>query len=1046
MPLTLPTGTVTFLFTDIEGSTRLLSDLGDRYADVLANQHTLLQGIFQQHGGQVVDTQGDAIFVAFPRAKDALAAAVAAQRALARHRWPGEAEVRVRMGLHTGEPLRTEPSYVGMDVHRAARICAAGHGGQILVSETTHALVQDDLSDAVGLRDLREHRLKDLARPQRIFQVVVGDMASEFPPLRSLNSLPNNLPLQLTSFLGRTREMADIKALLRQSRLVTLTGAGGAGKTRLALQVGADVLEEYGDGVWVVELAPLADSILVPQTLAAVLNLREQPGRAVEATIIDYLRPRHLLLVWDNCEHLLTACASLAEKLMRTCPKLHLLATSREGLAIGGEVTYRVPSLGVPDPRRLPAFATVAQEEAVRLFVERATFALPQFSLTERNAAAVVQICHRLDGIPLALEMAAGRVKGLSVEQIASRLDDCFRLLTGGSRTALPRQQTLRAAIDWSYGLLSEAEQILLRRLAVFVGGWTLEAAEAVCVGDAIDPADVLDLLMRIVDKSLVLTEGMNGKTRYRFLETVRQYALEKLIDAGEAQRMRERNQNWFVELAEQAEPNLTGPDQVAWLGRLELEHHNFRAALEWSKVGDASSEIGLRLAAALWRFWNVRGYLREGREWLEGTLARARNAPPELRLKALFGTGVLAWSQEDTSAAGPLEGSLTLARELGDRRAIADSLRLLALVARDQLDYDRARALGEESLGLFRELQDTAGISTALRFLAFHAANYDEFDRSNPAFEESLKLAQTLEDKRGMAWSLVGLAGEAAMQGDYVKAVTLSNEALSTFRDLGDKFGILISVRTLGVTARYRGEYKQAVELLEETLHLERELGYRATLGRGLRDLGLVAQDQGDYEGAKRLFEESLALLREAGDKWARIGGTWARADVVRALGVIAQHEGDYPRAKTLLEESLALFRETRNRRLAAQALDNLGAVARRQGDEQRARAFYQESLALRQQLRDKRGVAESLENLAGVAVDQRTFGRAATLLGAAEALREAISTPLPPAARSDYESNVHATQAGIGEEVFREAWTRGRRMSKEEAIAFGLKEAEGY
>ncbi len=1037
---TLPTGTVTFLFTDIEGSTRLLRDLGDRYADVLADQHALLQGLFRQHGGQVVDTQGDAIFVAFPRAKDALAAAVAAQRALARHRWPGEAEVRVRMGLHTGEPLRTEPGYVGMDVHRAARICAAGHGGQILISETTQALVQDDLSDAVGLRDLGEHRLKDLARPQRLCQVVVGDLASDFPRLRSLNSLPNNLPLQLTSFLGRTREIADIKAYLRESRLLTLTGAGGAGKTRLALQIGADVLDEYRDGVWVAELAPVSDAAVVAQTLAAALNLREQPGRAVEATLIDYLQPRHLLLVWDNCEHLVAACASLAEKLLRTCPKLHLLATSREGLGIAGELTYRVPSLGVPDPRRHPAFAALAQEEAVQLFVERATFAVPGFSLTERNVTAVVQICHRLDGIPLAIELAAGRVKGLSVEQIASRLDDCFRLLAGGSRTALPRQQTLRAAMDWSYGLLTEAEQTLLRRLAVFVGGWTLEAAEAVCPGDAINPADVLDLLMRIVDKSLVLTEGSNGKTRYRFLETVRQYGLEKLIDAGEAQRVREHHRNWFLELAEQAEPHLTGPEQVAWLGRLEAEHHNSRAALEWSKVGDASSEISVRLAAALWRFWNVRGYWREGREWLEGSLARARNAPPELRLKALFGTGVLAWSQQDTSAAGPLEESLTLARELGDRRAIADSLRLLALVARDQLDYDRARALGEESLGLFRELQDAAGISAALRFLAFHAANYDEFDRSIPAFEESLKLAQTMEDKRGMAWSLIGLAGGAAVLGDYVKAVTLSNEALSTFRDLGDKFGILESLRTLGGTARYRGEYKQAVELLEETLRLERELGYRATLGRALRDLGLVAQDRGDHDQAKRLFEESLALPREAGDRWARIGGTWARADVVRALGVIAQDEGDYPRAKTLLEESLALFRESRNRRFAAEALNNLGAVARRQGDEQRARALYQEALALRQQLRDKRGVAQSLESLAGVAVDQGEFSRAATILGAAEALREAIGAPLPPAARSDYESNVNATQAAVGEQAFKEARARGRRMSSEEAIAFGL------
>ena len=1040
MTSTVPTGTVTFLFTDIEGSTRLLRDLGDRYADVLADQHALLQGLFLQHGGQVVDTQGDALFVAFPRAKDALAAAIAAQRALTRHRWPGEADVRVRMGLHTGEPLRTEPRYVGMDVHRAARICAVGHGGQILLSETTHALVQEDLPEGIGLRDLREHRLKDLARPQRLFQVVTADLSCDFPPLRSLSSLPNNLPLRLTSFLGRNREMADIRTLLGQSRLVTLTGAGGSGKTRLALQIGADVPEEYEHGVWLVELAPLSDAVLVAQTLAMTLHLREQPGRAGEATLIDYLQPRHLLLVWDNCEHLLAACAFLAEKLLSACPKVHLLATSRERLGIAGELTYRVPSLAVPDPRRLPSFAALAKENAVRLFVERATFAAPEFSLTERNATAVVQICHRLDGIPLAIELAAGRVKGMSVEQIASRLDDRFRLLTGGSRTALPRHQTLRAAMDWSYGLLSEAEQVLLQRLAVFVGGWTLEAAEAVCSGEAIDSADVLDLLMRLVDKSMVLTEALNGQTRYRFLETVRQYSLEKLLETDETERVRERHQDWFLHLAEEAEPHLIGPEQITWLDRLEREHDNFRAALQWRASGNTAPDKWLRLAGALWRFWNVRAYWREGREWLQGILARATNGSPALRVKALFGAGVLAWSQEDTSAVTPLEECLALARQLGDKRVIADSLRILALVSRDQLDYERARALGEESLSLFQDIQDAVGISSALRFLAFHAANYGEFDRSIRAFEESLRLAQTLGDTRGMAWSLIGLVGVSAVHGDYERAVTQANKALSIFRELGDKFGMEQSLRVLGVIARYRGEYAQAVELLEETLHLESDLAYTATRGRTLHDLALVALDQGNYEHAKTLLEESHARLREAGKRWARIGATWVRADVVRALGVIALSEDDYARAKTLLEESLAIFRETNNRRNSAEALDNLGAVARQTGAGDQAQGLYEEALALRRDLGDSRGIAESLEGLASVAMPQRKFDRAATLLGAADALREAIDAPLPPARRAEYEGCVNASRTGLGEAAYREARARGRRMSREEAIGFGL------
>jgi len=459
----LPSGTVTFLFTDIEGSTRLLQQLGSRYADVLAEERSLLRAAFQERDGREIDTAGDGLFVAFGRATQAVSAAAAAQRSISTHPWPEGLQVHVRMGLHTGEAVFSAGGYVGLDVHRAARICSAGHGGQILLSQTTR-----DLPAGVSIRALGSHRLKDLQHPEVVFQVIIPDLPSDFPPLKSLDRLPNNLPIQLTSFIGREREMAEIKRMLSAARLLTLTGSGGCGKTRLALQVAADLVGEFPDGAWLVELAALSDPALVPQAVASVLGVREESGhlqmgevgsgglpgasvsRSILTRLLDYLQSKRMLIMLDNCEHLIGACATFSDTLLRACPNLKILATSREGLGIAGETAWRVPSLSLPDAQRLGSIeaSTLTQYEAVRLFIDRAVAALPAFAVTNHNAPAVAQICHRLDGIPLAIELATARVKALPVEQIAKRLDDRFRLLTGGSRTALPRQQTLRATID----------------------------------------------------------------------------------------------------------------------------------------------------------------------------------------------------------------------------------------------------------------------------------------------------------------------------------------------------------------------------------------------------------------------------------------------------------------------------------------------------------------------------------------------------------------------------------------------------------------------
>ncbi len=876
----LPTGTVTFLFTDIEGSTRLLEHLGSRYASVLADHHRLLRAIFQKFGGHEVDTQGDAFFITFVRARDAIAAAVEAQRALTRHPWPEGAIVRVRMGLHTGEPLSAETGYVGMDLHRAARISHAGHGGQILLSDSTRVLVEEDLPLSVTLKDLGNHRLKDLS-PQHLFQVVIPDLDADFPPLKSLDTLPNNLPRYLTSFVGRQREIAEVKKLLSSTFLLTLTGPGGGGKTRLALQVAADLLDTYPDGAWLMALAPLTDSDLVPQELATTLRVREQPPRPLLATLVDALQPKELLLILDNCEHLVAACAHLADVLLRACPKLHVLATSREALGVPGETSWPIPSLSLPDPRQALRTEQLSQYEAVRLFAERARAALPTFSLNDRNVQPVVQICRRLDGIPLAIELAAARVKVLAVEQIVERLDDRFQLLTGGSRTVLPRHRTLRAAMDWSYDLLSEPERDLLRRLSVFAGGWTLEAAEAVCSEDGVEKSAILDLLTQLVDKSLLVVETQSGEARYRFLETVRQYANDKLVESGESDRLRRRHLDFYLKQAE-AVQDLTGPALDPWTQRMETEHDNMRAALEWSSASGAM-ETTLRLAVALSMFWNRRAYWTEGRKWLEPALASTSGAPPSLRAEALKGAGMLAWFQGDLRRAVPqLEESVALHRELGDKKSIADSLNTLGIAAYRQGDYGRAVALLEESLGLSRELGRTEPF--ALYLLGIVSRLRGDYERAEALGKESLALNRGLGRKRNIALSLDSLGLLAYYRGKYEQAQALSEEGLALFRELGDKFGIAGSLNSLALVASGQGDYKQAGALSKESLSISREINDKGATARSLIVLGREASYLGEHKRGAAFLKESLALFSEMGDKLGIIRCVDGLADVAWA------------------------------------------------------------------------------------------------------------------------------------------------------------------
>ncbi len=820
-----PRGSLTFLFTDIEASAQLWEQEPEAMERALARHDEIIVGAVESCGGRIFKTGGDSFCCIFASPEGGTAAAVAAQQALCGQVWEGGLELRVRMALHTGPAQQRGDDYFGPALNRVARLLACAHGGQTLLSQRTHELARRRAPRGVAFRDLGQHRLRDLPRPERIFQLLHPDLPQDFPPLRSLHGFAHNLPVQLTSFIGREREIAAVKGLLRNTRLLSLTGVGGAGKTRLALQVAEDVLEDYREGVWFSELESLADPELVPHSVASALGVREEPGRGIVETLLDRLRPRHCLVILDNCEHVLRSCAELADELLRGCPDLKILATSREGLGIAGETTHHVLSLTIPEAGDELTPGEMSGYEAVRLFVDRAQAHEPGFEVAESNAAAIAQICRRLDGIPLAIELAAARVRAMPPQQIADRLDDCFRLLTGGSRTALPRQQTLEALIDWSYDLLDERERTMLRRLSVFVGGWALEAAEAVCSGGAIDEPDVLDLLTSLVSKSVALYQTTDHGARYRLLEMIRQYARERLVDSGEATAVRDRHRGFFLQWAEESTDRLSGPEQAEWLERLDAEHDNLRAALEWCQRDQGGVRAELRLARALSRFWCTRGHLSEGRQRMAAALARASGEGPSVRAGGLVSAAWLAKHHGDYSAAQALfEEALTVRRDSDHTRGTAGCLDGLGQVAFAQGDYSAARTLFEESLALCRELGDKGAIAAGLQSL--------------------------------------GLV--ACLQGDSAGAEASLGESLSIWRDLGNERRVAQCLSDLGLVAFRRGHSPEAQTLQQESLAIRRDLGHTEGMAENLERLAQIRATRADAAGAARLWG-AAASLREA-------------------------------------------------------------------------------------------------------------------------------------------------------------------------------------
>jgi predicted ATPase/class 3 adenylate cyclase len=852
----LPTGTVTFLFSDIEGSTRLLQSLGDRYPEVLETHQRLLRSAFAAGHGIVLSTEGDSFFAVFRSAPEAVAAGVEAERALSVQTWPQGRAVRVRMGVHTGQAKLGGDNYVGIDVHRAARIAAAAHGGQLLVSDATRRLVGATAQDGLRFQDLGEHRLRDLPEPERLHQVVIEGLPSDFPPIRGSEPRKGNLPTPLTSFVGRERALRDVEDLVPRSKLVTLLGPGGTGKTTLGLRAAADLQPRMADGAFLIRLAPISNPDLVIPTLIQALGIEDDSSRPPIELAVEHLAEREVLLVLDNFEQVLGAAEHVGRLLERT-ERVRVLATSREPLGLQGEREYPVAPMEVPDVTDLPPPDRLWRNEAVSLFVERASAVRPGFTLTDDNAAAIAEICVRLDGLPLAIELAAAQSKILSPQAILERLARRLPLLAGASRDLPARQRTLRGAIDWSYDLLDETQRRRFAGLSVFEGGFTLGAAEAVSDRDL---GDTFEAVASLVNKSLLRQMETTGQDpRFTMLGTIRDYAADQLAGGGHAEEIDRRHAEHFLEVAEEAEPELTGPRQARFLDALATDHDNLRAALDRA-MARGWVDIALRLGAALWRFWQMRGHLRDGRERLDRVLALPGvEAHPTAHIRALGAAGSVAYWMGDLPAAQrAYERALALSREDGDPRAVAESLYNLAFAVQLQGEEEEASAglpLLNEAASMFQQAGDRGGRAKALWALASMVEEADALAMAMAL--EALGIFQELGDRFHEGWALRGVALIARRLGRIDESQVRLAEGLEIFREAGDVSAMAVFLGNFADLAAFEGDFERALRLA----------GAAAT-SREATDAGL-AEWLGAIEERQRLVERR-ATDADAARLWA--------------------------------------------------------------------------------------------------------------------------------------------------------------------------------
>jgi predicted ATPase/class 3 adenylate cyclase len=855
VPEHLPTGTVTFLFTDIEGSTRLLQGLGADYPAVLERHAAIVRTAITEHAGVEVSTEGDSFFAVFRAAGAAVRAAVAAQRGLAQEHWPPGSAVRVRIGLHSGEGRLGGDGYVGLDVHRAARIAAAAHGGQTLLSAATRALVEAELPDGLLLRDLGSQRLKDLDRPEQLSQLIIPGLPAEFPTVRSLES-PSNLPPEPTSFVGREQEVESGMRLMATTRLLTLTGPGGTGKTRLAVRIAATLRTAFPDGVFFVDLAPLTESSLVGPTVARSLGLGDQPERPIMDLLKTHLESRHVLLVLDNFEHLLPA-AQIVDDLLTAAPRVKALVTSRSPLHLYGEQEFEVPPLALPDASARVDLERLGQFEAVALFAERARAVRPAFAVTADNASAVVGICHRLDGLPLAIELAASRIRLLEPAEILSRLERHLTVLTAGAGNLPARQRTLLGTIEWSYELLQPTERELFARLAIFAGGLSLDAAEAICNPGGELGMDTFDGIAALAGQSLIRRQAETAESRFGMLETIREYGRDRLQAGGRLEEIGRRHLEYFRDLAERAEPHFVDADQTAWLDRFEREHDNVRAAL--GRAIDAGEvEDGLRLAAALWRFWFQRGYLREGRGWLDDLLAAGPDNPSAARAKGYTALGGLAYWLSDVEATEAAYASaVRVYAAIGDREGQAEALYNLAFVPVLRRDPEESRVRFDASLALAREIGRSDLVAKSQMGIGLSGVISDDPRAALELFEESLSYFRSVGDQFHIGDVLTGVAQAHRLLGHYQAGRDAYVEALRIFTEARNLPSIGMTLQEIAALESSAGRHIEAIRLIGAADALREATGASAPIV--LMRMGTVEADAREAIG-EEAFEKALS------------------------------------------------------------------------------------------------------------------------------------------------------------------------------------------
>ncbi len=1010
----LPTGTVTLLLADVEGSTRLWETQPGEMTAAIARLNQAVSDIITTHDGvrPVEQGEGDSFVAAFARASDAVACALELQRAPL-------APVRLRIGVHTGEvQLRDEGNYAGSTVNRTARLRDLGHGGQTVLSGATEAMVVDRLPEGAWLIDLGAHPLRDLPRPERVVQLCHPYLVNEFAPLRvsgtQHGTASTRLPVQLTSFVGRDAPVTQLRELLAQNRVVTLTGAGGVGKTRLAIQVASSMVSEFGDGAWYVDLAPLTDPQLVAVTVARALGLPDQPGRSTLDSLLRFVRDRQLLVVLDNCEHLLDACAELIVALLRGAAGLTFLATSREAIGIAGEVSWRVPSLSLAD-------------EAIELFCDRARHARPDFILTDDNAAVVGEICARLDGVPLAIELAAARVRSLSLAEILESLHDRFRLLTGGARTAVRRQQTLRASVDWSHALLTGPERVLFRRLAVFLGGFDLEAAQTVAGGGDVTRYQVFDQLILLVDKSLVGADDSGGRTRYRLLETVRQYALEKLGESGEADAVRARHRDHYTAMAAVLDAP-AGTDYEQHLEQANIEIDNLRAAFAWSRE-NSDIELALALACSLQPLWLGRGRIREGLAWFDTALADLDANHPgvtaAVRARALADQAVLDTWAGAAASTGQAEQALAIARDVDDPALLARALTACGFTADASYNHEVAQAYFAEAIGLARALDDRWRLSQILGWQAQGAHAAGDPIAVSAACEEGRDLADAIGDGFNSRVCRFCLGSAQMASGELAGAAAQFGEVATEAEEAHDEIWRVVSLAGQSVVLAHWGEVAVARAAAEAVLEGGAELGGRwAVLGHAA--VGVAALAAGDR-----------AAVHEAREA--------ARQDMIVVSGAAAAMRHFWNAEAALADRDLAAARrwaddavETTTGWWNTLALTARARVAIAQGEAEQAERDAHDALARAAVMQVRLGVADTLECLADLTGDGGSAREATRLLSAAHAIRQRIGEVRFKIYDAGYEALMAAVRDALGDKEFEAAWAEGVVLSTEEAIAY--------